>query len=404
MKRFRFLMLVLLIALAVVCFASCNLLGGGGKDDTDSGKNNGNNNSGECVHEYTDVVTEPTCTTGGYTTHTCSKCGDVKKDTEVAAKGHTYTDKVTAPTCSADGYTTHTCTACQSSYKDTYVTMLGHQYDYANATSNSVSCTSCTGGSSTYTWTPQSGFTYKFRSCTVNGKHGYRIEYFEGTLPSTLKLPAVYDGEPVLEIDAEAFSANRNNGAKNLNSVVVPDTVIKIGDYAFSGCEHLSEVTFPNTLQAIGANPLSGTYYEFSKTKKNSGMGPTTVAPFIVNNRYLLKPLLELYQEEYVVPEGITVIADNAFSGTNCASLETLTLPKSLIYLGKDALAFCSVLKTLNIYKGVQEFGYRPLGQNSRNYNFTVNFEGTKTEWQAIAGSTDFGYPNYIKYSQKIGG
>lgn len=74
----------------------------------------------EHEHSYTEsVVTEPTCTEQGYTTHTC-KCGDSYKDTYVDAKGHSYEDSVTAPTCNAQGYTTHTC-ACGDAYTDTYV-------------------------------------------------------------------------------------------------------------------------------------------------------------------------------------------------------------------------------------------------------------------------------------------
>ncbi len=40
---------------------------------------------------------------------------------------HSYTAVVTAPTCTAQGYTTHTC-ACGESYKDTYTDALGHNY------------------------------------------------------------------------------------------------------------------------------------------------------------------------------------------------------------------------------------------------------------------------------------
>ena len=32
--------------------------------------------SGECEHQYKAVVTEPSCTTGGYTTYTCTLCKD----------------------------------------------------------------------------------------------------------------------------------------------------------------------------------------------------------------------------------------------------------------------------------------------------------------------------------------
>ena len=40
---------------------------------------------------------------------------------------HSYTAVVTAPTCTAQGYTTHTC-ACGESYKDAYTDALGHNY------------------------------------------------------------------------------------------------------------------------------------------------------------------------------------------------------------------------------------------------------------------------------------
>ncbi|MBQ9946645.1 MAG: InlB B-repeat-containing protein [Clostridia bacterium] len=39
-------------------------------------------------HNYVAVITYPTCTTGGYTTHTCDACGDTYKDATVDALGH----------------------------------------------------------------------------------------------------------------------------------------------------------------------------------------------------------------------------------------------------------------------------------------------------------------------------
>ncbi|MBQ3020589.1 MAG: hypothetical protein IJD77_08420, partial [Clostridia bacterium] len=49
-------------------------------------------------HDYQAVVTEPTCTAEGYTTHTCSICADTYKDSEVAALGHT-TENGTCENC-----------------------------------------------------------------------------------------------------------------------------------------------------------------------------------------------------------------------------------------------------------------------------------------------------------------
>lgn len=79
-------------------------------------------------HNYEDAVTVPTCATQGYTTHTCTVCGDNYADTYVEA-GHSYESVVTAPTCTAQGYTTHTCAACGDSFVDTYVDTADHAYE-----------------------------------------------------------------------------------------------------------------------------------------------------------------------------------------------------------------------------------------------------------------------------------
>ena len=125
------------------------------------------------THSYKDVVTAPTCTEKGYTTHTCS-CGDSYVDTYVDALGHAwdngkvtkqptetetgvktytctrcsatktetipklthehnYNAVVTAPTCTEKGYTTHTC-ACGDSYVDSYVLPLGHDWGSGKVT------------------------------------------------------------------------------------------------------------------------------------------------------------------------------------------------------------------------------------------------------------------------------
>ena len=65
------------------------------------------------THSYKDVVTAPTCTAKGYTTHTCA-CGDSYVDTYVDALGHAWDNgKVTKePTETETGVKTFTCTRC----------------------------------------------------------------------------------------------------------------------------------------------------------------------------------------------------------------------------------------------------------------------------------------------------
>ncbi len=80
-------------------------------------------------HDYESVITEPTCTEKGFTTHICSVCGDTYTDSEVKENGHSYESVVTKVTCTTDGYTTHTCSVCKDSYTDSIVRAEGHKYD-----------------------------------------------------------------------------------------------------------------------------------------------------------------------------------------------------------------------------------------------------------------------------------
>lgn len=64
-------------------------------------------------HDYTSVVTAPTCTTMGYTTNTCA-CGDVTVTAYVDALGHTIVvDEAVEPTYSEEGKTKGShCSVC----------------------------------------------------------------------------------------------------------------------------------------------------------------------------------------------------------------------------------------------------------------------------------------------------
>ena len=72
------------------------------------------------THSYKAVVTAPTCTSKGYTTHTCA-CGDSYVDTYVDALGHSWdSGKVTKqPTATETGVRTYTCTRCSATKTET---------------------------------------------------------------------------------------------------------------------------------------------------------------------------------------------------------------------------------------------------------------------------------------------
>ena len=95
-------------------------------------------------HDYKAVVTAPTCTEKGYTTYTCTRCGDHYTADEVAALGHDYEAVVTAPTCTEDGYTTYTCRNCGDRRTGHVVGALGHSYECTeNGNDRIYTCTRC---------------------------------------------------------------------------------------------------------------------------------------------------------------------------------------------------------------------------------------------------------------------
>jgi len=79
-------------------------------------------------HEYNSVITNPTCTEGGFTTHTCTRCSNNYIDEETEALGHNYETVTTNSSCTEVGYTTYKCTKCQHEYVDDNTDSLGHDY------------------------------------------------------------------------------------------------------------------------------------------------------------------------------------------------------------------------------------------------------------------------------------
>ena len=64
-----------------------------------------------------------TCTQKGSVTETCSRCGQIKT-TELSALGHVYTAQVVEPTTSRGGYTLHTCIRCGDTWQDQHTAKL----------------------------------------------------------------------------------------------------------------------------------------------------------------------------------------------------------------------------------------------------------------------------------------
>ena len=115
------------------------------------------------------------------------------------------------------------------------------------------------------------------------------------------------------------------NYKKEMTSIVIPSSVTSIKSSAFAGCESLKT-----------AGPIGGDY--------NIQFGWTTEIP---SNAFFYSDL-----EMIDIPNGITVIGDDAFNG--CYKLNSVVIPESITDIETRAFKNCKKLESIT-YKGTIE-------------------------------------------------
>ena len=133
-----------------------------------------------------------------------------------------------------------------------------------------------------------------------------------------LKAPKKLDGIYSIRkgtkiICEEAFRWSKTIGCLFLKSLVIPDSVTNIGDYAFWGCKSLKSLVIPDSVTSIGDYAFDG----------------------CCSLRCV------------VISDGVTRIGNYAFWG--CKSLKSLVIPDSVTHIGNGAFNACSSLKSLVI-------------------------------------------------------
>ena len=79
-----------------------------------------------------EITEQPSCNKTGTKVKKCTSCGKVMESESIAMTKHTLSDVVTPPTPTSQGYTTHTCTVCGYSYIDSYTDYEApHVHDFS---------------------------------------------------------------------------------------------------------------------------------------------------------------------------------------------------------------------------------------------------------------------------------
>ena len=151
----------------------------------------------------------------------------------------------------------------------------------------------------------------------------------------------VYEDNILYNKDKSRIISFRN---QKLTSYVIPASVTRIGEFAFSRCESLTKVVIPDSVTNIGkrafANCCSLKKVVIPNSVTNIGKGVFHKCESLT---------------EVVIPNSVTSIGDRTFCG--CSSLTEIVIPDSVTNIGKGAFAICSSLTEVVIPNSVTSIG-----------------------------------------------
>ena len=164
-----------------------------------------------------------------------------------------------------------------------------------------------------------------------------------------LKAPQELDGTYSIRkgtkvICDEAFRWSKLIGCRSLTSLVIPDSVTNIGDYAFWGCSDLADIVIPDGVTSIGDYAFEGCESLRSVVIPD---GVTSIGDYVFSGCRSLTDI--------VIPNSVTSIRDGAFFC--CSDLADIVIPDGITSIGDRAFMGCSSLSSLVIPGGVTSIG-----------------------------------------------
>ena len=183
------------------------------------------------------------------------------------------------------------------------------------------------------------------------------ITGFNRRYSGPLTMAGVLGGCPVTGIGGSAFGQ-----CEGLTSITIPAGVTNIGDYAFTVCPGLTGITvnarnaFYSSADGVLFNKSRSALIECPKGKSGSYIIPgsvTRIGDFAFTCCARLTSI--------TIPRGVTRIGTPAFAW--CRELASITIPDSITNIGSEAFLGCVSLTNVTIGAGVTSIGDRAFAQ-----------------------------------------
>ena len=163
-------------------------------------------------------------------------------------------------------------------------------------------------------------------------------------------------------------------GCTGLVSITIPNSVTSIANEAFAYCENLNHITLPSCLTDIGWGAFSDTaYYDDTKNWEKRCEGDVL---------YLGNYLIEANSiaNTYSVKDGTKAIASWAFRC--CSELQSITIPDSVTIIGDRAFQYCTNLSEIVVpnsitHIGGQAFAFTAYANDGINWDENILYLGS---------------------------
>lgn len=182
-------------------------------------------------------------------------------------------------------------------------------------------------------------YTEYFRFELNNDGKSYTVASVYRKCPTNIVVPEKYNGLPVTVIGRSAFAE-----IKQLESVVLPNTIVEIGNFAFGMCTALNEINIPDSVVAIRSEAF---FYCRSLTEI---VIPDSVQEIEVNAFGYCTSL-----ERVSIGNNIKVIEDQTFYG--CVALKEIKFPQNLEEIGSRAFFGCESLLLSDLPSSLKKIG-----------------------------------------------